>query len=74
MTCNVQTVGGKKELNLRISFEDKMQRDMTSELKDGESFCYNVQQKMLTVEPLNNVTFVTSYSVHYREVSFLRRL
>ena len=38
MTCNVQTVGGKKELNLRISFEDKMQRDMTSELKDGESF------------------------------------
>ena len=27
-----------------------------------------------TVEPLNNVTFGTSYSVHYREVSFLRRL
>ena len=30
---------------------------------------------MYTVEPLNNVTFGTkSYSVHYREVSFLRRL
>ena len=28
----------------------------------------------VTVEPLNNVTFGTSYSVHYREVSSLRRL
>ena len=26
--------------------------------------------KHYTVEPLNNITFGTSYSVHYREVPF----
>ena len=30
---------------------------------------YTVDSLPCTVEPLNNVTFGTSYSVHYREVS-----
>ena len=37
-------------------------------------YIYTYMYIIYTVEPLNNVTFGTSYSVHYREVSFLRRL
>ena len=42
----------------------------------GQKFMTDMMPKVLwiTVEPLNNVTFGTSYSVHHREVSFLRRL
>ena len=37
-------------------------------------YTYSGTSLSYTVEALNNVTFGTSYSVHYREVSVLRRL
>ena len=36
MTCDVkQLEGGKLELLLKLNFEDKMQRELCSELKEG---------------------------------------
>ena len=35
MFCDVRMAGEKKELFLRLNFADKMQRELTSELKDG---------------------------------------
>ena len=36
MTCDVkQLEGGKMELVLKLNFEDKMQRELCSELKEG---------------------------------------
>lgn len=37
MRCDVKKIEGEKhELQLRLTFEDKMDRDLTSELKEGE--------------------------------------
>ena len=35
MNCEVRRDGEKRELFLRLNFGDKMQRELTSELKDG---------------------------------------
>ena len=35
MNCEVRWDGEKRELFLRLNFGDKMQRELTSELKDG---------------------------------------
>ena len=35
MNCEVRRDGEKRELFLRFNFGDKMQRELTSELKDG---------------------------------------
>ena len=36
MNCEVRRDGEKRELFLRLNFGDKMQRELTSELKDGK--------------------------------------
>lgn len=36
MRCDIKMEGEKHELQLRLTFEDKMDRELTSELKEGE--------------------------------------
>ena len=65
--------GAKKEVIddtvSEMSYQPDTDLSRSKAIKKAFSELYTV-----TVEPLNNVTFGTSYSVHYREVSFLRRL
>ena len=37
MNCDLKSIeGGKMEVFLKVNFEDKMQRELYSELKEGE--------------------------------------
>ena len=36
ISCDIKTTGDKRELQLRLTFLDKMDRELISELKDGE--------------------------------------
>ncbi len=38
MCCYVNQLGDKKEITLKLIFEDKMERELTSELKIGIMF------------------------------------
>ena len=74
-------VDGSSELSPRPSIHYRIQYALHGG-KDSLCVCVCVcggggggqAMASYTVEPLNNITFGTSYSVHYREVSFLRRL
>ena len=57
---------GPRVEHATLSIHRSIQYIALTSVSQGPAVC--------TVEPLNNVTFGTSYSVHYREVSFLRRL
>ena len=41
MNCDLKQVeGGKMEVVLKLNFEDKMQRELCSELKEGDLACF----------------------------------
>ena len=38
MCCNVNQLEDKREIVLKLTFEDKMERELTSELKNGKRY------------------------------------
>ena len=57
MNCDLKQVeGGKTEVFLKLNFEDKMQRELCSELKEGTSItlCFVITKAYLTISSIND--------------------